>query len=64
MTIVIAEQQHGSLNRASWEAIAAAQHADAPVKVAILGRAVDDVASALATAASSMRTVGSRETRR
>ncbi len=51
MVLVVAEQRDGTLNRASWEAIAAAQLADAPVKVAILGRAVDDVASALATAA-------------
>ena len=37
MTLVIAEQQGGSLNKASWETIAAAQQAGGPVKVAVLG---------------------------
>jgi electron transfer flavoprotein alpha subunit len=49
--LVVAEQRDGTLNRASWEAIAAAQHAGTPVKVAILGAGVDAVAADLATAA-------------
>jgi electron transfer flavoprotein alpha subunit len=51
MVLVVAEQRDGTLNRASWEAIAAGQHAGAPVKIAILGAAVDGVAAELATAA-------------
>ncbi len=51
MVLVVAEQRDGTLNRASWEAIAAAQHAGAPVKVAVLGSGVDAVAAELATAA-------------
>ena len=37
MILVVAEQREGTLNRASWEAIAAAQQAGGPVKVAVLG---------------------------
>jgi electron transfer flavoprotein alpha subunit len=37
MILVIAEQRDGVLNRASWEPIAAAQQAGAPVKVLVLG---------------------------
>jgi electron transfer flavoprotein alpha subunit len=55
--LVIAEQRDGRLNRASWEAIAAAQalaggaaNAGAPVKVAILGGAVGTAAGELASA--------------
>ena len=51
MILVVAEQRDGTLNRASWEAIVAGQHAGAPVKVAILGSGVDNVAAELATAA-------------
>ena len=54
MILVIAEQRDGKLNRASWEAIAAAQalaKSDAPVRVAILGASVSGLASELATAA-------------
>ena len=54
MILVIAEQQHGKLNRASWEAIAAAQQLAAgamPVKVAVAGQAVAAVAAELAQAA-------------
>ena len=50
MILVVAEQREGTLNRASWEAIAAAQQAGAPVKVAILGSGVDAVAAELAAA--------------
>jgi electron transfer flavoprotein alpha subunit len=52
--LVVAEQRDGKLNRASWEAIAAAQalaKADAPVRVAILGASVSGLASELAAAA-------------
>ena len=53
MILVIAEQREGRLNRASWEAIAAAQElaAGAPVVVAVAGRDVAGVASELAAAA-------------
>jgi electron transfer flavoprotein alpha subunit len=51
MILVVAEQRDGTLNRASWEAIAAAQQAGDSIKVAILGAAVDAVATALAAAA-------------
>jgi electron transfer flavoprotein alpha subunit len=51
MVLVVAEQRDGTLNRASWEAVAAAQQTGAPVKVAILGAGVDAVAAELATAA-------------
>lgn len=37
MILVIAEQQGGTLNKASWETVAAAQQAGGPVKVAVLG---------------------------
>jgi len=45
--LVIAEQKGGALNRASWEAIAAAQTTGQEVKVAVFGSAAD-VASAAA----------------
>jgi len=51
MVIVVAEQRDGTLNRASWEAIAAAQQVGLPVKVAVLGAGVDSVAAELASAA-------------
>jgi electron transfer flavoprotein alpha subunit len=51
MVLVVAEQRDGTLNRASWEAVAAGQHAGVPVTVAILGAAVDAVAAELAPAA-------------
>jgi electron transfer flavoprotein alpha subunit len=52
--LVIAEQQDGKLNRASWEAVAAAQQLSAgamPVKIAVLGQGVSAVAAELAQAA-------------
>jgi electron transfer flavoprotein alpha subunit len=52
--LVIAEQQQGKLNRASWEAIAAAQQLAGgamPVKVAVAGQGVSAVAAELAQAA-------------
>jgi electron transfer flavoprotein alpha subunit len=50
MILVIAEQREGTLNRASWEAIAAAQAAGGPVKVAVAGSATDPVAAELGAA--------------
>ena len=52
MILVIAEQRDGTLNRASWEAIAAGQHlaAGAPVVVGIAGSEVAGVAAELAAA--------------
>ena len=54
MILVVAEQKDGKLNRASWEAIAAAQQLSGgalPVKVAVAGQGVSAVANELATAA-------------
>lgn len=54
MILVIAEQKDGRLNRASWEAIAAAQQLSGgamPVKVAVAGQGVAAVAGELAQAA-------------
>jgi electron transfer flavoprotein alpha subunit len=48
--LVIAEQREGTLNRASWEAIVAAQGASGPVKVAVAGADVAALASELAAA--------------
>jgi len=48
--LVIAEQRGGTLNRATWEAIAAAQQAGGPLRVAVAGDAVDGVAGELAAA--------------
>ena len=50
MTLVIAEQQGGSVNKASWETIAAAQQAGGPVKVAVLGADTAAAAADLAAA--------------
>jgi electron transfer flavoprotein alpha subunit len=50
MNLVIAEQRDGKLNRATWEAIAAAQQIGAPIKIAVLGSAIDAVAAELAAA--------------
>jgi len=51
MHLIIAEQRDGALNRASWEAIAAAQQTGGPCKVVVLGTALDTVAAELAAAA-------------
>jgi electron transfer flavoprotein alpha subunit len=51
MNLVIAEQQQGTLNRASWEAIAAAQAMGGDVKVVVAGASVAAAAGALAAAA-------------
>jgi len=48
--LVIAEHRDGKLNRATWEAIAAAQQAGAPVRVALVGAALTTLATELAAA--------------
>ena len=50
MILVIAEQRDGQLNRASWEAVAAAQQMGAPVKVALPGAGVAGTAAELSAA--------------
>ena len=50
MILVVAEQLDGRLNRASWEAIAAAQQTGGPVKVVVLGAQAGAVAADLAAA--------------
>jgi electron transfer flavoprotein alpha subunit len=52
--LVIAEQKDGKLNRATWEAVAAAQQlsgGNLPVKIAVFGQSVAGVAGELAAAA-------------
>jgi electron transfer flavoprotein alpha subunit len=49
--LVIAEQRGGKLNRASWEAIAAAQQMGEPISIAVIGGTVGPVAAELAAAA-------------
>jgi electron transfer flavoprotein alpha subunit len=51
MILVVAEQQAGKVNRASWEPIVAAQQAGLPVKVAVLGDDLGGVGSEIAVAA-------------
>jgi len=50
--LVVAEQREGTLNRASWEAIAAAQQmaGDLPITVLALGASVGEIATELAQA--------------
>ena len=50
MILVIAEQRDGVVNRASWEAIAAAQALGESIKVAVLGRDIAAAAAGLAAA--------------
>ena len=50
MILVVAEQREGKLNRASWEAISAAQQLGDELKVAVIGSGVDALASELAAA--------------
>jgi electron transfer flavoprotein alpha subunit len=50
MILVVAEQKDGVLNRASWEAVAAAQQLGGPVKIVLPGAAVGAVAAELAQA--------------
>ncbi len=49
-TLVIAEQREGKLNRATWEAIAAAQQIEGSLTVVVPGSGVDAVAADLAAA--------------
>jgi electron transfer flavoprotein alpha subunit len=51
MILVVSEQRQGTVNRASWEAIAAAQQAGGPIAVAVLGSGVAAAAQELAAAA-------------
>ena len=48
--LVVAEQKDGALNRASWEAIAAAQQIGGPVQIVVAGGDVSGVANELAAA--------------
>jgi electron transfer flavoprotein alpha subunit len=48
--LVIAEQRDGALNRATWEAIAAAQQAGGPLRIAIAGGSLDAIATELSAA--------------
>ena len=50
MILVVAEQREGTLNRASWETVAAAQQAGDGVTIAIAGSGVDAAAAELAAA--------------
>ena len=48
--LVIAEQRGGTLNRATWETITAAQRADGPLRIAIVGANLDAAAAELSAA--------------
>jgi electron transfer flavoprotein alpha subunit len=50
MVVVVAEQRDGTLNRTTWEAIAAAQQSAGPVKVAVLGSGAAAIAAEVAAA--------------
>ena len=50
MILVIAEQRGGRLNRASWEAVTAAQQLAAPIDVVLAGKDVQAAAGELAAA--------------
>jgi electron transfer flavoprotein alpha subunit len=50
VVLVVAEQRGGTLNRASWEAIAAGQQAGSPVKILLAGSGVGAAASEVAAA--------------
>ncbi len=50
MILVIAEQKDGTLNRASWEAVAAAQQMGGPVTIVVPGATVSGPAGELAAA--------------
>lgn len=50
MILVIAEQKDGTLNRASWEAVAAAQQMGGPVTIVVPGATVSGPAGDLAAA--------------
>jgi electron transfer flavoprotein alpha subunit len=48
--LVVAEQRAGTVNRASWEVVAAAQQAGGDVTIAVLGAGIDGAAAELAAA--------------
>ncbi len=50
MILVVAEQKDGTLNRASWESIAAAQQMGGEIRVAVAGKDLSAVAAELASA--------------
>jgi len=50
MILVVAEQRDGRLNRATWEAVAAAQQAGGPVKVVVVGADIDAAAAEIGAA--------------
>src|SRR4051812_8966598 len=50
MQLVVAEQKDGTLNRASWEAIAAAQQLGGPIKIVVAGHDVSKAAAELTAA--------------
>src|SRR5690242_7243204 len=50
MVLIIGEQRGGKLNRATWEAVAAAQSAGGPVKVVLLGAGAESAATEIAAA--------------
>jgi electron transfer flavoprotein alpha subunit len=50
MLLVVGEQRGGKLNRATWEAVAAAQSAGDEIKVALLGGGADAAAADIAAA--------------
>ncbi|MEO8481577.1 MAG: electron transfer flavoprotein subunit alpha/FixB family protein [Acidobacteriota bacterium] len=50
MILVVAEQQDGRLNRASFEAVAAAQQIGGPVTIVLVGHGMASLAAELATA--------------
>jgi len=51
MILVIAEQRQGTLSRATWEAVAAAQHAGGPIRIVVLGASLGSLPETLAAAA-------------
>src|SRR5262245_53720264 len=51
--LVIGEQRGGKLNRATWEAVAAAQLSGEPLKIALLGSGADSAATEIAAAEAS-----------
>jgi electron transfer flavoprotein alpha subunit len=53
MILVVAEQREGKLNRASWEAIAAAQQTGDQIRIALVGSGLDGLAAELAVAEAS-----------
>jgi electron transfer flavoprotein alpha subunit len=48
--LVVAEQREGTLNRATWETIAAAQQIGSPLRILVIGAGVERVAGDVAAA--------------